>query len=428
MKTICYKIFLFALFPILALLCSCKEKNSGEKSTNATISYFAVKHTRLPIDSSTVFTIDANSGLIYNYDSLPYQSPKDSFVPTIFGRLLSKVLINDSIEYSGKDTIDFSNLVKLQSWAEDKKTTKNYVVELRIHTVDPDLYIWKQIKNNIYTETPVEEKAFYHNGQLCLFVKTASDITLYSSTDGKTWLPAAVTGLPTTASLQKTIKTTDGFCVADNGLLHQSTNGQQWTNTAINAPVSYLLFEMNKKIFALGTDNAIYTTADKTQWTNIGNAPTNFPENGAAISVDYSPNGKARAYVAGGETAGGDYLNSVWSTENGSHWVNLTDSTNYFSARTGASIIQYDGMLMLFGGKDKDGLVKDPHWISSNYGMIWTLPTAKITLPEGFQRRCGQSVVVDDTSRIYIIGGYTFGGFLKDVWTGKKNRFSFLIR
>lgn len=88
MKTICYKIFLFALFPILALLCSCKEKNSGEKSTNATISYFAVKHTRLPIDSSTVFTIDANSGLIYNYNSLPY--PKsERFVCSDYFRSLA---------------------------------------------------------------------------------------------------------------------------------------------------------------------------------------------------------------------------------------------------------------------------------------------------------------------------------------------------
>jgi hypothetical protein len=424
MKTNFSKILWLVVLLITISFCACTESSSADKSTSTGISSFWITHVRLDIDSSTVFTIDETNALIYNYDSLPYQSPKDSFIPTIMGYLLSAVYINDSIEYSGSDTIDFSNLVKLTSYAENGENNQTYRVEVRVHSVDPDLYIWQKAGGNIYTETPLEEKAYFFKGQIYLFVRTATDAYLYRSTDAKTWQKETIT-LPLTATFQKIIKTATGFLVVDNNNLYETTDGIRWTNSTLTTSLSYLLFELNKKIYALGNDNSIYETSDKIQWNSVASAPSNFPIKGAAINVSYTPNGQAHAYVAGGETANGDFLSTVWSTDNGSYWTELTEGINYFTPRSGASIIQYDGMLMLFGGKDKNGVVSDPHWISSNYGLVWKRPSAKIILSSDFQSRFDQSVIIDDNLGIYIVGGRNFGYFMNNVWTGKKIEFTF---
>jgi len=47
-------------------------------------------------------------------------------------------------------------------------------------------------------------------------------------------------------------------------------------------------------------------------------------------------------------------------------------------------------------------------------------------LPKTYTQRNYSSVVVDNSNRIYIVGGKANAAILTDVWTGKLNSLSFI--
>lgn len=426
MKTKIVKVML--ILAVVVLACACKKTTETTTiSTDTAITSFKIKHPRLKIDTTKTFIIDNTQNLIYNSDSLPFQTPIDSLIPTISGTLLSKVLINDTITYSGNDTLNFSQPVKLQSFAEDSLLSQTYTVKVNVHQVDPDLYVWQPVAT-IYSEDATEDKAFSRGDSLFLFVKTAENNLLFTSVDAKNWQKNSIESLPTSVSLQKMILAKNHFLVAENGKLFKSSNGINWSESTLSANLQSLLFELNDKIFACGNDS-IFESTDLISWKNVAAIPAKFPISGAAITVARTPNGSRIAYIAGGKTADEQCLNTVWSTNNGTYWTELTEGKTYFSHRCGAALVQYDGKLMLFGGRSQCQLVTDDrHWISANYGFFWTRASEKITIPDTFSGRFNMSAVVDSRNRICLIGGQDMLQLKKEILVGKKNEFSFIIR
>ena len=419
----------FVLMIIVGVFMSaCTDTDdSTTTSKTTTITRFYLKNDSVTGLNKTVFTIDNDSNVIYNVDSLPYLSDVDSVIPSIYSAItLSAVYLNDTTLYTGKDTLDFTKPVKITTIATDKKTTRTYTVKVNVHQVDPDLYEWEGIKSEIYQGATVEQKALLFSNTMHLFVKTTTEFKRYESVDGKSWTESTVTGLPLASSLKGIITTKDEMLLVYNQELYRSTNGSSWSKlTSPTVQLTSLLFSMNNKVYALGTTDGsnriMFESSDKTNWVNLGVAPENFPVSGFSVWVDAAPSGKMQAFIVGGRSAQGTLLSSVWSTENGSYWANLTAEKEWFTPREEAAVVQYGGGLMLIGGKNDSGTLTDTQWVSPDYGLSWKAAEEKAQLPDLYIPRFGQSIIVDKDNYIYLIGGQTSSTFLKDVWKGRKN-------
>jgi PGF-pre-PGF domain-containing protein len=125
-------------------------------------------------------------------------------------------------------------------------------------------------------------------------------------------------------------------------------------------------------------------------------------------------------WVIGG-SRGGDvksaYVNDTWYSSDGVNWTQATGAAA-FSGRCCHSSVVYDGRMWVLNGFSQDGIsyyLKDDVWYS-NDGVNWTQATASAP----FSGRWGQGAVVFD-NKIWVIGGVTspqFTGFLfmNDVW------------
>lgn len=422
------------IFPVLGVaalvlaLSACTDSDDTSSTSSTTkITSFSLANDSVDGLSDTEWTIDNDSNVIYNVDSLPYLSRVDSLIPTIYGSTLSAIYINDTITYSGSDTIDCTNPVRIVTVATDEVSTRTYTLKVNVHQVDPDLYHWKGLKSEIYSgiSSVVEQKALYFNSVLNLFVKTNSEIHLYTSEDGVVWSHSTITGLPLNVDLSSVIVSGDVLLTVFEGELYKSYNATSWSKAeAFSETITKLLFSMNDKVYALGvvaSDRVIFESADCVIWQNLGVVPAQFPVSDFSAWVDFAPSGKARAYIVGGVNTLGNLLGTVWSTENGSYWANLAAEKEWFTPRKGVSVIQYSTGLIVFGGQDASGTVSDKQWMSPDYGLTWNEPTEKSEIPDLCIPRAFQSVVVDDENYIYIIGGKTSVTFISDVWRGRKN-------
>ena len=211
----------FVLMIIVGVFMSaCTDTDdSTTTSKTTTITRFYLKNDSVTGLNKTVFTIDNDSNVIYNVDSLPYLSDVDSVIPSIYSAItLSAVYLNDTTLYTGKDTLDFTKPVKITTIATDKKTTRTYTVKVNVHQVDPDLYEWEGIKSEIYQGATVEQKALLFSNTMHLFVKTTTEFKRYESVDGKSWTGSTVTGLPLASSLKGMIATKDEMLLVYNRL------------------------------------------------------------------------------------------------------------------------------------------------------------------------------------------------------------------
>ena len=249
---------------------------------------------------------------------------------------------------------------------------------------------------------------------------------LYQSMNGQLWTEFSVTGLPFNCDLDGFVTTKDDILVVYQQNMYRSTNGTTWTkDTTPSEQLSRILFEMNDKLYVLGTtdgtNRVIFESSDQINWVNLGTVPEDFPNTGFSVWVDAAPSGKMHAFVLGGRTVSGSLLSSVWSTENGFYWANLTAEKEWFTPREKASVIQYGDGLMMIGGSNGSETLTDKQWFSPDYGLTWEEADSKTLLPDLFIPRFGQSVIVDEENYIYIIGGQTSNTFLRDIWKGRKN-------
>jgi hypothetical protein len=379
--------------------------------------------------TSIEFTIDQDGMKIYNNDSLPYLTKIDSLVPIISGAGILKVVINDTIEYnsSAPDTISFGFPVKLFVTAKDKKTTKTYTVNVRVHQQDPDKYMWNGVKspNEVYSATGTAEKLVFFNEKLNLYVATNSGVKLYTSTDGSDWEESAMSGFPNSFDIKYIVQTAENLTIAQENKIYSSPDGISWTEQATSGSVDNLLFTLNGKIYGVAYNGLKLYVLNGTVWEETAILPATFPINGEAIWADNSSAGAGRVFVVGGQDKDGNLLNSVFATENGKYWVNINSLNNSLSARKDVALFQYDNQLMIIGGQDANGLLaSDFQLISTDFGINWKTPADNQKLTPLFMPRYNAQIVTNgDKSMFYIVGGQTSGtDFMKDCWTCVKNK------
>lgn len=426
---------------IITLPACLKDKEEETEPSNdptlASLTFAA--NDSIPHLDEAVFTIVNDSNLVYNPDSLPYQTRIDSVFPTFTFNAPSGGAIlycgDDTIILTGSDTVDFSiQPVRLLNYAANGIDTMWYNIYVNVHQVDPDLYVWKQQTPEIYTHAGSNQKAIWFNDALYLFVSSGISNYLYTSEDGTTWQPLAnqLTGLPSNNDFRHMVPYGNKLFMTTENTLYMSENGTEWTSIDMSGnPFIFtsLLMDFDGKLWAIvreketGAHYFAWTT-DGITWEQGTETPDGFPVSDFAGITFLSRTNTPKALIMGGYSVNNKPVNTRWTTENGEYWINLSIEQPSFGSLAGASLINYDDKLLLFGGTDQNGeLITSYILETTDEGLNWVAPdTTSNAMPDNFELRTNQSVVVNEADkRIYIIGGQSQYRIFSDVWTGKVN-------
>lgn len=445
-----YIIPILSLFAIILASCNIESETSAEMSSETRVYTFTFQaDTANPGLTDAVYKVEHkgdSSGIIYNIDSLRFGTRLDSVVPIITyiatPGVVSYILPDTTIISEGTDTLDFSRgPIFMLVTATDMETRRSYQIDLKVHQVDPDLYVWKQLTEQIFEPQYCETKAVYKNEKLYLFVNNGLSTQLYESADGTQWqlLAREIPTLPTPCDVRDIVLNNDTLYYIANNHLYRSADGMNWEDINFNA-TNYRLVNMvmsyhNKAWCIIQEEdnlklaNVVGDTISPV--TNIpempnGVLPTHFPISDFAALEFNSSSERPRAMVVGGRSLNGEVVNSRWNIEysatDGYRIKDFSITQPSFESLTGASIIQYDNRLVMFGGIDSDLALRGDMLYSDDEGMNWYVPdTTHNKLPSTYQSREKQSVIVDKQNNIYIIGGQSQTQTFSDVYRGFLN-------
>jgi hypothetical protein len=210
------------------------------------------------------------------------------------------------------------------------------------------------------------------------------------------------------------------LCV--DGKFYKSVDGGVWVATeTTGADVEYLLFAMENVVYGVTSLGSV-VRLNGSEWSDLGTLPSEFPVEGGAVLVAKAPSGKSRVFVIGGIDKDGNYLSSVWSSENGEYWSDMTGGKKQFTPRAYAAVAQYGDGLMLFGGRGVGEIaqvVEDAQLYSKDFGLNWGEPKEKSEIDSLYLPRYAHSAVITPAGYIYLIGGrISEEGTINDVWQG----------
>ena len=442
--------YLFILFALLGSLVACQPSEVSQTSSENRVNTFTFYEDTLnPGLTQATYKIEhlSDTGLIYNVDSLRFGTRLDSVIPYITYKATpgaaTYYLPNDTIVSTGYDTLDLSQKpVYLYVLASDLKTERWYRIDINVHKVNPYLYVWEKYTDNIFPAQNCETQAFYIDNQFVIYVNNGLSTQVYTSSDAKVWNKANTpTGIPTPCFVKDILQHNDTLYYIDKDQLFCSVDQLTWTATDYSAasfePINMLL-SYHEKAWCIIQDRTTQELILATiQGDNIepcthirgynnGVLPDDFPISDFAAAAFESSSERPRAMIVGGRNFNGDPVNSRWNieyvaNEKAYRLKNFTISQPNFHTLTGASIVQYGGQLIMFGGIDNDLEWNSNILYSDDEGMHWYVPdTASNQLPLEYQSRQNQSVIVEQKS-IYLIGGQSHTTSFSDVYRGRLN-------
>ena len=438
--------YLFILFILASSLVACEQSEGSETSSENRVHTFTFYEDTLnPGLTEATYKIKhldyPDTGLIYSKDSLRYKTRLDSVVPYITYKATpgsaTFYLPNDTIVSTGNDTIDLTQKpVYLQVFASDMKTERWYKIDINVHKINPDLYVWENLVASIFPKQNCETKAFYIKDQFVLFVNNGLSTQIYTSKDATNWAQSdtTLTGLPTPCHVRDIVLHDNQLYYIDKDKLYASADIYNWEETDYSGstfePINMLLSYNNLAWCIVQYRD----TTKKLALATIQNdsivpdilIDDSFPISDFAATVFESSSERPRAMVVGGRNIYGNPVNSRWNFEYDRNYKkyrmeNFTISQPTFDTLTGASIIQYNGQLMMFGGLNNDLEWNSNILYSDDEGMNWYVPdTACNQLPSQYKSRQNQSVIVNQKS-IYLIGGQSNNTSFSDVYRGRLN-------
>ena len=438
-------------FSILAsLMASCLGNTIPEDTyplTDAELVSFSLSSDSVPDLANVVFSIDqqqGETGYIYNYDSMAYQTIiKDKVIVTYTSGAGTNNVLNvtngDSIFVQTGDSIDISQPLTLKVYALDGATVKQYHVQLNIHQVDPDSMQYSKVASGLPFLQTEDTKTIVLNNQFLTYSKINNQIQLYSSSDAVHWTQEALSGLPANAVI-KGIQSNgnQAFAYTDDGDLYVRSNpdADQWdlankpAEIKVISILGYLNAGANQQeglclVVETGGINTFAFTEDFTQWDYDSTTPVpdDFPLYDSP-SYSYQLMYLQRVLIFGGTSLNGDIQNSVWSTQNGLYWAKLTGNENVFPQLQGANVVFYNNEFWLINGKTNDGFNINIYY-SVDGGVTWQIKEEKTQTPEEYTPRSDASLVMsNDNKYFYIIGGKQ-KTVIPEIWRGFLNKMDF---
>lgn len=469
MKFYPFQILLIVLLSISFTACDWLDSSEVDTSSNA--NFVSLSLAEVNEDDAAVadaeFTVewDAELGdsVIVNLDSLPYNTAIDSVKPTFafYSTYVAYVYKTnstgglDSVALTGTDTLDFNKVVKIKNIASDQIASKTLRIKVNVHKIEPELYQWKNVVNELYTHSGYIQKAIMLNDTIRFYTSTGLTTYLYTSTNGSNWSNRInVPSLPDNVLLNNIVTYKNkAYLFHNDSLIYNTLDGKTWTKKAY-ADAAYnfknLLYEFKGKLWALvqyksDLSYRFATSEDGDVWEILSaTVNDNFPIGGYATISFASRTKQPKVLVAGGYNKDGILQNKVWSSENGTYWIDFGKENTTYGARTGASIIYYEDKLLMFGGMTDDAQLHDLVFMqSADEGLSWkNIDTTYMTVREKYtftrndsvlgaykmyKRRFNQSALVDKNKNIILIGGRNpIPQTFTDVWVGRLNKSVFI--
>ena len=439
----------FILLNLLAALVvsamSCNSKHEEEETEIAvTPALVAVKNFYLKANDSVMakldsvfFSIDLDSGVIFNADSLPKGTNVSKLVPSItFANSMTKAelkfkynnLKDSTVNYltNPDDTIDFTSPVILDVTAADGVNNFSYTIKVNVHLQDPDTIVWTNLAVTQLPsrfESPVSQKTVIKDNIVyCLIEEYNGEYTLSTSSDLNEgiWVKnqfdpgfEPYTGSLTVAHDNFYLQNTQGEIYSSPDLQEWSPTGEKWI---------YILGAYGDGILGVRNDNEqfFHVQYPASEGFEVKPVEKGFPiYNASYLGVIESRwADKPIAIIACGVTEGGSYSSAVWAYD-GSDWAIINDDdlpplempmmTRYVVYRATPQLFQerrFD-IWLLFGGYTESEEMNRKVYMSYNNGVDWQLAPQGMQLPEKVPSLGGSDV---------IVAGYELSADLSDAW------------
>jgi hypothetical protein len=218
------------------------------------------------------FSIDQNSGRIFNLDSLPTNMHINKCLVKIYtknsGYIYIKNLNNDSLKaVLETDSIDFSMPRTLRCYANNGAWYRDYVVDVRVHKEAEDSVYWKQKSDNADIAKLKQMKAIHFNGKVLAYGEDNGTYKVFATenTDGNSWKQLS---LPETSYLSMTSDGNLLYALSADAKLYGSIDTEQWTEISQNTQLKTLVAASRTEIYAMSTEGKIMKSSDQgATWT-----------------------------------------------------------------------------------------------------------------------------------------------------------------
>lgn len=438
---------LFSLLLILSGV-SCNSNDTESVSTTAsrdaqiyTISFTAIPRTSIDTIAyaalgSTKFTINQETGRIYNVTPLPYGTELKKYLPAItftggstsLGVQVIYTSPKDStVTWSTTDSIDFSQNLILKTTAADGSTHREYYIEFRRYGENPDSIVWTQQSS---LPTLGSSKSLIKDDIIYTYIANGNSVTLAKSS-GSAWTSSATNGLPSDIVTESFTYANNLFLsIGKNGDTYTSLNGIDWTKSSSGKNItsiygafplktgetdSYILVAVGGTKFAKTKDFASFIDVTDIDGYTSNNIPSGFPVSEYSV-ITSSDN----LLIIGGKGADSKQLTSTWivnATETNTDLQITTNSNRVpFDASKGINAFNYNNTLFV--------LANNQLYTLATIGSFWRSAPSSQTLDTRIANLKKRSVLVDSKNNVWIIGGENESAIASDkVWTGKMNIF-----
>lgn len=438
-------IFLHLCITMVLIAVSCNSKaNDDEGEIAVTPAIVAVKEFRLArYDSvmknldSVFFSIDLNSGVIFNADSLPKGTNVKKLIAKItFANTMTKVDLtfrqqngsDTTINYitNPEDSIDFSYPVTLDVTAQDGINNFSYQIKVNVHQQDPDSLVWDKLAYSSLParfQNPVAQKTIIHdNVAYCLVEEYNGEYTLSSSDDlnrGEWNKNAFQCGF--NPQVESFASSADAFfLLSDAGNLYKSSGLNEWENTGVNW-VNILGGYGNSLLGIVETNESLcHDIYPRPQGFMPKPVEDNFPVYNTSpigiIESEWADN--PTAILAGGNMMDGSFSSNVWAFD-GNLWAIINEGVlpavaqpmlvRYIVYRDTPYVFlkrEFD-VWMLLGGFTSEEMNHEVY-LSYDNGVNWSLAPESMQPDELSPSLAGADLIVAD---------YELSANLSDAWT-----------
>jgi hypothetical protein len=425
---------LVLLSPLLLGIPSCHNFEDQSLSL-ANIQHFGFDS--FPEIANYTFYVDNFAGLIYNPDSLPYQTRIDSLFPSIiFFSSNGNILINDTLPWKVGDILDFSQPMSLSNYSEDGEHQKKYQIRVNVHQLNPDSMVMNALSSN-FPGIAARNKTLIHHGLFkTFFAPDSGSVISYTSTDhGLNWTAdAPVSGLNDTILIQSLTEFKEKYyLLGKQGSIYNSTDLNQWSGSADSTKVKTLFGKLEGRKFlsedvltGIILDNKgdlrfARFKGDSAGWESGQIIPEDFPVADYAITNYKTVTDVPYISLLGGINARGELNGDSWSTMDGLYWVKVNNKPLIIEPRKGASLFHYDDKMFYYGGLNSLGRHDSSLYISGNHGMSWSAADTVLQFFDIKEGLAYQHILVEEDKYIWIFGGES-GDISNKVWKGNIHR------
>lgn len=417
-----FAIYWVALSALFAGLVSCSESGydeSVELSPYAMVRSFSLGNIKSAYPAFTAtgedttvvktmtmesfaFSIDQQTGKIYNPDSLPFSTNVTKVVTNLSVEGVPAIYVDsigDYVSYSTTDSIDFTLPRKLRVYSPDGQNHKDYTITVNVHQLNPDKIVWSKYPA---IEGVVPGHAVEFNGSMCVFgLKGENSVVAISPLEGEpAWAVKDISGI-SSSSMLSSVKAFNGMLYAIvDGVLYRSDDAVAWTEVLAGKNLLSIVVSSDTVGEILVANSSEFMCSyDGVSFETVGLVPSGFPLYGvSALSYPLSHNKNIIRYIAiGYETSAKDGRARVWSklsTETA--WVDYENPGNSFTCPSlnGLSVVRWDNFLYAMGGAGKVAGTEveafASFYISKDNGIVWKVPS-------DFYHRIPEELVGDDS-------------------------------